>query len=153
MHKLFTTCLFIIFLIQLTQCFSKSSKEKKDEVDWEEVNKTPKSDGKPVANQLNGEVLFKRNCASCHDARKIILGPALMGSIKRWAEAGLRWKIYDYVRSSGKFNINGNAYLVKLKEENKNMPSMQDFDLTDEEIDAILDFCSFYTPAQAARYY
>ncbi len=86
----------------------------------------------------DGKTLFKQNCASCHTAtEKNSTGPGLKGVLDRIP--GGDWK-YDWVHNSQKMIAAGDGYAVaKFQEYNKTL--MTPFpQLTNEQIDAILDY-------------
>ncbi len=88
----------------------------------------------------DGKALFKANCAACHNAsEKKSVGPGLMGALDRIP--GGDWK-YNWVHNSQKVIGGGDGYAVaKFAEFNKSV--MTPFPaLTNEEIDAILDYAS-----------
>lgn len=93
-----------------------------------------------VASNSNGETLFKANCASCHKPAENYIGPALQGVVKRWESKEL---LYAFVRNSQDV-IGRNAYAKKLFEEYKQSPMMPYPQLTDEEIQGVLDYCDGY---------
>jgi cytochrome c2 len=89
---------------------------------------------------INGETLFKANCASCHKPGENYVGPALQGVTKRWESKAL---LYDFVRNSQEV-IARNAYAKKLFEEYKQSPMLPYPQLKDEDIQSILDYCEAY---------
>lgn len=93
-----------------------------------------------VASSGNGELLFKTNCASCHKPAEQYVGPALQGVTNRWESKRL---LYDFVRNSQEV-ISRNAYAKKLFEEYKQSPMLPYPQLTDEDIQGILDYCDAY---------
>ncbi|WP_246558669.1 c-type cytochrome [Hymenobacter piscis] len=86
-----------------------------------------------------GNALFKGNCAQCHAANEVIVGPALAGVRKRRPESWLR----AWVRNSSKLVASGDEYAVKIfnQYQKQQMPSFQ---LSDEEISQILDYVETY---------
>lgn len=72
----------------------------------------------------NGKTLFKANCASCHRADKVLIGPALMGVKQRWEEAGIGNKLYDWVRNPKKVLDEGHPYVKKLVKDFNNQALM-----------------------------
>jgi cytochrome c2 len=84
-----------------------------------------------------GKPLFKAKCAACHNASDLVsTGPGLMGVLGR-IPAG-DWK-YHFVRNADSLIKSGDTYAnAKFEEYNKSAhPPFPD--LTNEEIDAILD--------------
>jgi len=92
----------------------------------------------PVADSnINGDVLFKANCVSCHKPDKDFTGPALKGSLERWG--GDKKAMYAFIRNPSGYVVE-NAYAKQLYEKwNKTiMPASA---LTDAELDAIMKYC------------
>lgn len=91
----------------------------------------------PVTSKIvDGELLFKNNCASCHKPEKDFVGPALKGSLERWD--GDKKAMYDFIKNPSK-SISENEYARKLVE--KWQVGMTSFALSDAEIDAIMNYC------------
>ncbi len=80
-----------------------------------------------------GDALFKSNCAQCHAADEVVVGPALAGISRRRPE---KW-VVAWVKNSSKLVASGDEYAVKIfnQYQKQQMPSFQ---LTDEEIRQIL---------------
>jgi mono/diheme cytochrome c family protein len=96
---------------------------------------------------INGEQLFKDNCASCHKCDVDFTGPALKGALQRWS--GDKPLMYEFVRSSWTV-IQKNEYAKNLQQRyNGNV--MTPFTLTDKEIDAIFDYCNNTGPAVSGK--
>jgi mono/diheme cytochrome c family protein len=97
---------------------------------------------KPVIEitKTDGEVLFKASCATCHKPNEKLVGPALQGVTKRWESKEL---LYDFVRNSQEV-IGRNAYAKKLFKEYNQSPMMPYPQLTDEDIQGVLDYCDSY---------
>jgi len=91
-----------------------------------------------VTESVDGELLFKNNCASCHRANQDFTGPALNAALERWG--GDKKAMYDFIRNPAK-SIAENPYAKQLFEKwNKTM--MTPSALSDTELDAIMNFCS-----------
>ena len=84
---------------------------------------------------VDGEVLFKANCASCHKPDKDFTAPALKGSLQRWGD---KKAMYDFIRNPSK-SIEENNYARALAK--KWNLAMTSFNLSDAELDAIFDYC------------
>ena len=84
---------------------------------------------------VNGEVLFRANCASCHKPDKDFTAPALKGALQRWS--GDKEAMYAYIRNPAK-SIVENAYAKQLFEKWKTM--MTAFNLSDAQINAIMNY-------------
>ncbi len=119
----------ILLILFFTACNTPSEK----------VNEETKKPDIDVT-KTDGEALFKAACATCHKPNEKLVGPALQGVTKRWDSKEL---LYDFVRNSQEV-ISRNAYAKKLFEEYKKSPMMPYPQLTDEDIQAILDYCDNY---------
>jgi mono/diheme cytochrome c family protein len=90
-----------------------------------------------------GKVLFRNQCAACHnrDMKSKLTGPALGGTEERWADYP-REDLYSWIRNSQAMIANGHPRAVELWNEWK--PTvMQNFTLSDQEIDNILAYVDF----------
>lgn len=94
----------------------------------------------------DGEALFKANCASCHKPDANYVGPALKGSRDREPEEG--W-VYKWIRNAAAM-ANTDPYAIQMKEQYGGIVMTSFPDLSDAEIDAILDWADAYAPAGAA---
>ncbi len=88
----------------------------------------------------NGEALFKANCATCHKPTENYVGPALKGVVKRWENKEL---LYAFVKKSQEV-IGRNEYAKKLFEEYKQSPMLPYPNLSNEDIEGILNYCDTY---------
>lgn len=88
----------------------------------------------------NGEAIFKANCASCHKPNERYVGPALKGAKNRWESTAL---LYAFVRNSQEV-ISRNGYAKKLYDEYKQSPMLPYPNLSDKDIDDILQYCDSY---------
>ena len=96
------------------------------------------------AQDLDGAKLYRSNCSSCHDIEERLTGPPLKGARERVPQED-GW-IYDWVRNSQKVIQSGDAYAVSIYKE-YNETKMQAFPtLTNEDIDAILEYADNWTP-------
>jgi cytochrome c551/c552 len=87
---------------------------------------------------INGEILFKANCASCHKPDKDFTGPALKGALQRWG--GDKKTMYAFIKNPMK-SVQENAYAKKVFGK-WNKTQMTAFTmLSDAEIDAIMKYC------------
>jgi mono/diheme cytochrome c family protein len=90
-----------------------------------------------------GKVLFRNQCAACHnrDMKSKLTGPALGGTEERWADYP-REDLYSWIRNSQALIASGHPRATELWNEWK--PTvMQNFVLTDQEIDNILAYVDF----------
>lgn len=94
---------------------------------------------------LRGGKLFTQNCQSCHALKRDIAAPGLHGVTKRgpW---GNRKNLYRWVRNPASFVADTqDPYLKRLLAGYGYM--MQAFpELTDEEIDAIIEYIEYVSP-------
>jgi hypothetical protein len=95
-------------------------------------------------NAQDGEALFKANCANCHKPDADFTGPALKGTRER--VPGGDW-IYEWIHNPGS-KIGTDPYATALHQKWKIV--MTPFpQLTNAEIDAILDYADAYAPPAA----
>ena len=93
----------------------------------------------PVTTTATGEKLFKDNCSSCHKPDRDFTGPPIQGSLERWPD---KKTLFDFIRNPTKV-IRTDNYAKKIYD--KYMSMMTAFpNLTDTEIQAILDYCDSY---------
>ncbi|MDQ2752305.1 MAG: c-type cytochrome, partial [Bacteroidota bacterium] len=95
----------------------------------------------------DGQTLFSQNCASCHAVNKRLTGPALAGVTQRgpWKD---RTELHAWVHNPAGF-MKTNTYTAGLYKEYQVM--MQAFpQLSDKEIDAIIDYTKTVPEPQAA---
>ena len=121
--------LIFLAIIFFTSCINEGEKQKEESQKKE-----------TTALNINGETLFKNNCASCHKPNERYIGPALQGSAARWESTEL---LYAFVRNSQEI-ISRNAYAKKLYEEYKQSPMLPYPNLTDNDIKDILSYCETY---------
>jgi len=88
---------------------------------------------------IDGESVFKVNCAACHKVDKDFVGPALKGSQGRWEENSSAENLYKWVQNSSELIDNGDAYAKKLFSKWNSMP-MPPQALSNEEIDALFEY-------------
>lgn len=87
---------------------------------------------------IDGESVFKANCAACHKVNKKLVGPALMGSVERWVENSSKENLYKWVKNSQGLVDEGDAYAKKLYAKwGSIMPPQA---VSNEEIDAIFEY-------------
>jgi cytochrome c551/c552 len=100
-----------------------------------------------VGNNLtaqDGKTIFQNNCASCHAVNKDLTGPALAGVTTRgpWSD---RKKLYDWIHNPAKFMAT-DKYTQDLKQRFGGVVMTPFPQLTEKEIDAIIDFVSKAPP-------
>jgi mono/diheme cytochrome c family protein len=88
------------------------------------------------AQSSNGEALFKANCASCHKPDKQYVGPALKGARDREPSKG--WH-YEWIRNAASMAMT-DPYAKKLKDQMGGVVMTSFPDLSNADIDAILDY-------------
>lgn len=92
--------------------------------------------GKKVNPNIDAAGLFMSQCASCHKCDVDFTGPALKGAASRWKDKEL---MYEFMRNPMGV-IQKDAYAAGLMKKYNAMmtPSI----LTNEEIDAVLEYCN-----------
>lgn len=93
------------------------------------------------AQSSNGEALFKANCASCHKPDKQYVGPALKGARDREPSKG--WH-YEWIRNATSMAMT-DPYAKKLKDQMGGVVMTSFPDLSNSDIDAILDYADKFT--------
>lgn len=93
----------------------------------------------PIVNIQNkkGQVLFKENCAACHDIHKDLTGPALAGIEERVKDKQL---LYTWIRNNASVLATGDKYFSDLFSRYNKTPMTPFPGLTDEDIDNILKY-------------
>ena len=98
----------------------------------------------------DGAALFKGNCASCHKpTTEVLTGPGLKGVRERWE--GRENLLYEWIRNPQKVIDSGDPYVKALVEEYASAGIMTPQAVTNEEIDAILDYVEAYTPPKREK--
>jgi mono/diheme cytochrome c family protein len=92
------------------------------------------------AQASNGEALFKANCASCHKPLVQYVGPALKGAREREPSKG--WH-YEWIRNATSMAMT-DPYAKKLKDQMGGVVMTSFPDLSNADIDAILDYADNY---------
>ncbi len=92
------------------------------------------------ANLDNGKVLFKNNCASCHNKnmKDDLTGPALGGVQERWE--GREELLYSWIRNSQAVIASGDGSAVGLFKQWNNSVMTAFPNLTDQEIADVLGY-------------
>lgn len=95
----------------------------------------------------DGEKLFKQNCSACHMVDKDMVGPALKGVEERWE--GKKDLLHQWIHNPAKVKDMGDPYVDKLLSEwmpkGGLMPAQM---VSDEDIDAILDYVANWKPEE-----
>lgn len=98
-----------------------------------------------VSMAQTGEQLFKSKCNTCHLVDKNSTGPNLQGVKQKWADASEAEFLYEWVQNPGKLYASGKSTMAAaIKEFSKTDMTPQD--VTNEQVDAILDYVDNYTP-------
>lgn len=87
---------------------------------------------------IDGEALFKTFCSSCHHPTQRLVGPVLEGIRERRDSA---W-IINFVRSSQSMIEEGDSVANAVFMEFNQVPMPDHPNLTDEQINAIIDFAN-----------
>lgn len=87
---------------------------------------------------IDGKALFQANCAVCHNSIKDGIGPAMKGALARVPNK--QW-IYDWVQNPTKMIADGDKYANEIYEKWNKTPMTAFPNLSNEEIDAIMDYC------------
>src|SRR5690606_35979341 len=99
------------------------------------------------ANAQDGQALFKANCASCHNPLKDVSDRALNGMDQR--APSKEW-LYKWVRSSSALVASGDKYAVELFNKWNKVPMTSFPNLTDADIDAIIEYVNSVEPVSPA---
>jgi mono/diheme cytochrome c family protein len=84
-----------------------------------------------------GQALFQSNCAACHQIKKDLTGPGLESAEDRIKDKKL---LYAWIRNSPAVLKTGNRYFTDLYNKWNKTPMNTFPNLTDEEIDDILEY-------------
>ena len=94
--------------------------------------------GFPAASRAqDGKQLFNAKCASCHAVDKNLVGPALKGVEDRWPEKD---QLYAWIRNSAAVVKSGYPRAVAVYNEYNKVQMTAFPELTDPDIDAILNY-------------
>lgn len=97
-----------------------------------------------TANVEEGKVLFRNQCATCHnrDMKSKLTGPALGGTEERWADYP-REDLYSWIRNSQAMISSGHPRATELWNEWKPVVMNNFLNLSDQEIENILAYIQF----------
>lgn len=92
----------------------------------------------PSSTGPDAQALFSAKCAVCHEVKTDKIGPALSGSLARWANDTGRLKAF--IKNSGNVIKSGDEYALTLfqKWHQSEMPAFPD--LSDEEVNALIEY-------------
>ena len=149
--KLFLLTLLAVFTVLACQPeekkVEKSSEKRRVEKEKPKKRKKGKSSSVKISRLKsqgpNGERLFRSYCAPCHHPTRKLIGPPLKDARKRVPTKD--W-IYRWVRNPDALLKQREPYAYKLFEEYNYNRQTAFPDLSDQEIDAILDFCDTFDP-------
>jgi cytochrome c oxidase cbb3-type subunit 3 len=91
----------------------------------------------------DGANLFKAKCNTCHMVDKNSTGPLLKGAKQKWADAGEAELIYEWVKNPQNLIASGKSK-VAMESKNFSPTDMTPQAVSNEEIDAILDYVDNY---------
>ena len=91
--------------------------------------------------QETGKALFQSNCAQCHNPIKVITGPALKGVTSRVTDRKL---LHEWIHNNTKVLQSGNTYFNNLYNSYGRAPMNIFPNLSDTDIDAILNYVETY---------
>ena len=92
-----------------------------------------------------GEQLFKAKCSVCHILDKNSTGPNLKGVKQKWNDAGEGEMLYDWVKNSVGLIATGKSKMATAIKD-FNASAMTPQEVTNADVDAILDFVDTYAP-------
>lgn len=101
-----------------------------------------------VTQAQDGKALFQSNCASCHNPFKVITGPALQGVTSRVPDKAL---LHAWIHNNQKVLASGNPYFNNLFVQYNKTPMNVFPDLSDKDIDAILNYIETAKPATSTE--
>ena len=105
--------------------------------------------GNTTAVAQDGAQLFKAKCNTCHMVDKNSTGPLLKGVKQKWNDAGEGEFLYEWVKNPQNLIASGKSK-VALESKNFSPTEMTPQAVSNEEIDAILDYIDSYTPEEVA---
>jgi mono/diheme cytochrome c family protein len=92
---------------------------------------------KTTAATIDGEQLYKVNCAQCHKPAEEFIGPALKNASAHWKSKQL---LYEFVRNSQEV-IQKDEYAKALFVKYNQSPMLPMPHLKEEDIEAIFKYC------------
>ena len=95
------------------------------------------------AQDLDGEALFKSQCAACHHPLKDVTGPALQGISDRAPNKD--W-LYSWIKNSQALVASGDQYANEIFTKWRKIPMTSFSNLSNAEIDAIVDYVEGFKP-------
>lgn len=88
-----------------------------------------------------GKALFQSNCAQCHNPIRVVTGPALKGVTSRVPDRKL---LHEWIHNNTKVLASGNVYFNNLYNSYGRTPMNIFPNLSDADIDAILQYVETY---------
>lgn len=104
--------------------------------------------GTQLSSAQDGASLFKAKCNTCHMVDKNSTGPNLKGVKQKWTDAGEAEMLYDWVKNPQSLIATGKSQManaIKAFSPTDMTPQV----VTNEEVDAILNYVDTYTPPAA----
>jgi len=101
-----------------------------------------------ITQAQDGKALFQSNCASCHNPFKVVTGPALQGVTSRVPDKAL---LHAWIHNNQKVLASGNPYFNNLFVQFNKTPMNVFPDLSDKDIDAILNYIETAKPPTATE--
>jgi len=101
-------------------------------------NNSPTAGSTEKETTLSGEQMFKVNCSQCHMPDKDFIAPSMTGVESRWKDKTL---LYAFVKNSQEV-IQRDQYAKDLFIKWKQTPMLPFPQLSEENIDAIFDYCN-----------
>ena len=92
----------------------------------------------------DGEGLFKSKCSTCHNLKKDMVGPKLQGVKQKWTDAEEGEMLYEWVKNSDMLIASGKSQMA-LAIKDFDLSTMSPQTVTNEEVDAILDYVDNWT--------
>ncbi|TNF49879.1 MAG: c-type cytochrome [Bacteroidetes bacterium] len=93
----------------------------------------------------DGAALFKAKCNTCHMLEKNSTGPNLKGVKQKWTDAGEGELIYEWVKNPQNLIATGKSQMAN-EIKSFSPTDMTPQQVSNEEIDAILNYVDTYTP-------
>ena len=93
-----------------------------------------------------GKSLFNANCASCHKLNKKLIGPALKGVSSKYEK---EW-LYSWIKNSAALIKSGDDQAVAIYEEYDKVAMNSFPQLSNEDMDNILEYTDYTPPAAIA---
>lgn len=113
----------------------KGKRTDKGQIDW--VDPKALNENQAAKDFAIGRTIFQSHCGPCHSVDKVITGPALGYIVER--EPDKAWLV-SFIRNNQKVLRSGDPYACFLVNEYNKMPMNVFPDLTDKDIDMMLNY-------------